>query len=110
LECPAILDWAQPRRGDHVKHIGNSRKKYICTNCGKIGHEFKVCTEPITSFGIINVKVIDDSYESFVLRENFSSKKNDDRIITSKKYPNIRCSISSNVILENKNLSNQKML
>lgn len=90
----------------------HSRKKNICTNCGKIGHEFKICTEPITSFGIINIKIINDSNESFVLRENFSSKKTDNHIITSKKYPNIRCSISSNIILDDKNdknNQNQKM-
>jgi len=90
-----------------MEYTNYSRKKNICTNCGKLGHEFKVCTEPITSFGIINVKIIDDNNESFVLRENFSSKKNDNHIITSKKYPDIKCSISSNIILDDKN--NRKM-
>jgi len=34
--------------------MNNNKYKYIvCTNCGKIGHEFKSCTDPITSWGII---------------------------------------------------------
>ena len=34
--------------------------KKICANCGKMGHEFKSCLDPITSYGVINVKVLDD--------------------------------------------------
>ena len=29
-----------------------------CTNCGKPGHYYKSCVEPITSFGIILVQVL----------------------------------------------------
>ena len=37
------------------KNLTNSRKLY-CTNCGKHGHYFKNCPEPISSYGIINFK------------------------------------------------------
>jgi 8-oxo-dGTP pyrophosphatase MutT (NUDIX family) len=33
------------------------KKKYFCSNCGKFGHNFKKCNEPITSVGIINIKI-----------------------------------------------------
>jgi 8-oxo-dGTP pyrophosphatase MutT (NUDIX family) len=92
-----------------MEYTGYSRKKNICTNCGKTGHEFKVCTDPVTSFGIINIKIIDDATESFILNEKFASKKHDNRVITSKKYPNIKCSLSSTIVLEDKNDPNQKM-
>ena len=33
------------------------KKKYYCSNCGKFGHVFKKCKEPITSMGIICIKL-----------------------------------------------------
>lgn len=35
----------------------NKRKKIFCKNCGKEGHVHKMCTEPITSFGIIAYRI-----------------------------------------------------
>lgn len=32
------------------------KKKIFCNNCGKYGHVFSLCKEPITSLGIINFK------------------------------------------------------
>ena len=32
------------------------KKKIFCNNCGKYGHIFSLCKEPITSLGIINFK------------------------------------------------------
>lgn len=31
-----------------------------CSNCGKLGHSFRECREPVTSFGIIAVKHVED--------------------------------------------------
>ena len=31
-----------------------------CTNCGKLGHSFRDCREPVTSYGIIAVKFVED--------------------------------------------------
>ena len=36
----------------HESRTHESRKK-TCTNCGKLGHHFRMCTAPITSYGII---------------------------------------------------------
>jgi hypothetical protein len=32
------------------------KKKLFCNNCGKYGHNFPSCKDPITSIGIINFK------------------------------------------------------
>jgi 8-oxo-dGTP pyrophosphatase MutT (NUDIX family) len=32
------------------------KRNYICTNCGEYTHEYKQCSEPITSWGVILVK------------------------------------------------------
>jgi 8-oxo-dGTP pyrophosphatase MutT (NUDIX family) len=40
-------------------------KYHICKNCGTMGHEYNTCKEPITSWGIILVKVIRDNDINF---------------------------------------------
>jgi 8-oxo-dGTP pyrophosphatase MutT (NUDIX family) len=42
------------------------RKKHYCSNCGKYGHIFKKCKEPITSIGIICVKFESDNESSII--------------------------------------------
>ena len=37
-------------------HKGYRKRIFCCVNCGKEGHVYKECQEPITSFGIIAVK------------------------------------------------------
>ena len=37
-----------------------NKKKIFCCNCGKYGHKYSKCNDPITSIGIIAIK-IDDS-------------------------------------------------
>jgi 8-oxo-dGTP pyrophosphatase MutT (NUDIX family) len=72
--------------------MDSDRKKHIvCTNCGKLGHEFKACNDAITSFGIINFKIPEHSYESNMLKEKFSTQKNFYLKITSRKYSDIEC-------------------
>jgi 8-oxo-dGTP pyrophosphatase MutT (NUDIX family) len=34
-----------------------SRYQYLCSNCGKNGHVYKECTQPITSYGVILVSI-----------------------------------------------------
>lgn len=36
----------------------NSNTKLVCLNCGKIGHLFRYCTESVSSYGIIAIKLI----------------------------------------------------
>lgn len=47
----------------------------ICTNCGKTGHYYKSCVEPVTSFGIILVQVRNITKEQL-----FASLANDTTI------------------------------
>lgn len=75
------------------------RKKKLCANCGRHGHEFRSCSEPITSFGIINIKIINDINESLLIKDKFSTKKNVLYKIISRKYPEIKCLISDNIKL-----------
>ncbi len=92
-----------------MEYISYSRKKIICMNCGKNGHEFKVCTEPTTSFGVINIKILSDDNENLLFKEKFSNKKTGNQVVTSKKYPNIKYCISSNINLDNDNYDSYKM-
>lgn len=88
-------------------------KKTLCTNCGKLGHEFRCCHEPITSFGIINMKILGDSNccestfsphvnETLLFRSKFSTTKNVHYKITSRKYPNVKCFVSNSIKLYDK--------
>lgn len=75
------------------------RKRSICANCGKLGHEFRACNEPVTSYGIINIDIADNNNETLLLKEKFSTKKNTFYKIVSKKYPEVKCYISENIKL-----------
>ena len=50
------------------------KKKLFCCNCGKFGHKYSKCNEPITSLGIIAIKPnLHSDYD--LLIEYFNSKK-----------------------------------
>jgi len=74
------------------------RKKRTCSNCGKYGHEYKSCTEPISSFGIICIHIDDVNgwSTSRFFREMYSTINDKSYKIFSSKYPNIQCTISDN--------------
>jgi ADP-ribose pyrophosphatase YjhB (NUDIX family) len=43
---------------NNMNNMNNSNKSQIfCTNCGKTGHKYKGCPMPITSYGIITMKI-----------------------------------------------------
>lgn len=45
----------------------NYKKKIFCCNCGKFGHKYSKCNEPITSLGIIALKFNDEeTYDNFI--------------------------------------------
>lgn len=74
-------------------------KTILCANCGRIGHEFKFCREPITSFGVINIKILNETNESLLLIDKFSTKKDTIYRIFSRKYDDIKCFMSNNIKL-----------
>lgn len=37
-------------------------KQTICTNCGEIGHHYRSCSEPITSYGILAFRIPDSTW------------------------------------------------
>lgn len=37
--------------------LNHHDNKYICTNCGENGHNFKKCNQPVTSFGVIAIYI-----------------------------------------------------
>lgn len=86
-----------------IKNNIHKQKKNLCINCGKNGHETKLCNEPITSYGIVNISIIEDVYETSMLKKEFSSSHDNLCKITSKKYPNIQCYISNNFKLYDDN-------
>jgi len=49
-----------------------------CTNCGINGHVFRNCNAPVTSYGIIAIRCLDNSYESSLFSK--SSITNTDAI------------------------------
>jgi len=71
----------------------------MCSNCGKSGHEIRTCNEPITSYGIINIEILENTNENLILKDKFSTKKNTYYKIVSKKYPEVKCYISNNIKL-----------
>ena len=82
-----------------IEYETNFRRKILCANCGRSGHEFKSCNEPITSYGIINIDIINDTNEILILKDKFSTKKRTYYKIISSKYPDIECYISDNIKL-----------
>lgn len=68
----------------------------ICSNCGKKGHEFKSCDEPVTSYGVIMVDINGDGTDTRSMEHKFRKGNKRKKILYSKKYPNIRCSVTQN--------------
>ena len=45
----------------------NKKSKLYCNNCGKYGHIYKNCKDPITSIGIINLYIGDIKLDYFII-------------------------------------------
>jgi ADP-ribose pyrophosphatase YjhB (NUDIX family) len=66
----------------------NNNYDIFCNNCGKNGHTFKNCSEPVVSYGLIcfyNKKTILKNNELILNNDFFNkrTKKNDDSILTN---------------------------
>jgi len=76
----------------------------LCSNCGKYGHKYKCCNEPITSMGIILVK-IDGSDKLSENEINMMFDNSEEKININKKTHGIRCgtAFEMNLFSLNKN-------
>ena len=59
---------------EYSKNIKIYKKKVFCCNCGKYGHKYSKCNEPITSLGVIAIQLQDiDTYNNLI--QFFDKKK-----------------------------------
>jgi 8-oxo-dGTP pyrophosphatase MutT (NUDIX family) len=70
IDEPQPFDTGGEREGEHFDYHHhhpsgrfhkfrsrwNRKRPFCCVNCGKEGHVYRECTEPITSFGIIAIR------------------------------------------------------
>src|SRR6202012_5347638 len=62
-------------------HYNKFKKNIYCGNCGKYGHTYKKCSEPITSLGIVNIKVDVENDIFTRTKEPFKSVDINDKFI-----------------------------
>ena len=101
---------------DIVSKKKNKKKtkfNYYCGNCGKYGHIYRNCHEPITSFGIILIKFdYEESFlrngfkKRFLLEEDFddSEESSDEKISISIEGINFRSDRDIEIFCHYKNL------
>lgn len=66
-----------------LNKFDNKFKKKYCNNCGKIGHLHKHCQEPVTSIGIIGVKLNFDNICIEQLKNKLCNIKQNSSIMTN---------------------------
>lgn len=76
----------------------NYENNKICSNCGRLGHEYKYCKDPITSWGIILVKLCyaDDIYTK--IKHNKNDVNKSDMIVIKNKVDLVNIRINLNLI------------
>lgn len=52
----------------------NKKKKNFCINCGKYGHTYRKCNDPITSFGVVLFKLDIDNINKILTTNKISTK------------------------------------
>ena len=70
---PMSVDRRQSTSGSSLNYHkvdGRTRNKYydVCNNCGKQGHTFKQCKNPITSFGVIVFRIHQNQRQYLMIR------------------------------------------
>ena len=55
----------------------NRNNRKICCNCGKKGHIYKRCKEPVTSFGIIAFKFLPEFYTQLSFQWKYYKEQNE---------------------------------
>ena len=76
-----------------------NKKKIFCCNCGKYGHKYSKCIEPITSLGVIAIKVTDDD-EFLKFNDFFNNDNNIFNLIKTN-------TINNNILLKIKSFENK---
>lgn len=74
------------------KNCINQYKNIYCANCGEKGHVVKECSRPITSFGIIAFKVVNNKHEEKYDKNTYLSNlvKESDDFDDTNIYPKIK--------------------
>ena len=74
------------------------KKIIFCGNCGKSGHTFKNCTDPITSYGFISVKIdSDEPYDDEEINTLDTIKKNLSNDILKPGIRGIKCTSEDDI-------------
>lgn len=63
-----------------------------CSNCGKKGHCYRQCKYPPSSYGVVNINVVDNAYVPIktFLKQNFSQACDVKFQVVSRKYPDVK--------------------
>ena len=79
-----------------MNEFKNYKKKLFCCNCGKFGHKYSKCNEPITSLGIIAIKSVDNEQNTKLL-EYFNKDKYFNLVKSNTMNNNILLNIQSHL-------------
>ena len=80
----------------HRFHFARKKKFFCCVNCGKEGHVYKQCQEPITSFGIIALRKFSGQCADEIDRDQTSKER-----YLCEKHKSNAIYVSSNKFLQN---------
>jgi 8-oxo-dGTP pyrophosphatase MutT (NUDIX family) len=58
-------EFTETEQKNNYNRFFDDKKKNYCSNCGKYGHIYKRCKDPITSIGIINLCLNDHKLNAF---------------------------------------------
>lgn len=61
---------------DNINYYQNKKKSHYCSNCGKFGHVYNRCNDPITSYGVILISLDLDKCIVKQTINKLNSKKN----------------------------------
>ena len=65
------MNFQEMKRRNYIKSRKKVKEQY-CNNCGRYGHPYRKCEEPITSYGIICYKVVQQKIYYILIRRRNS--------------------------------------
>jgi 8-oxo-dGTP pyrophosphatase MutT (NUDIX family) len=82
--------YSPPKKINYINdYTTNDYKNIFCANCGEKGHVVKECERPITSFGIIAIKIIHNKQEELQDKNTYLSDLVDN-VDLNDSYPKIK--------------------